>query len=70
MENVIKEMKAWCVENYEAGADTMVECWDDEDYAELITESPTVEDAWDVLKSVASVYRERQADARYYKENC
>lgn len=70
MDKVIKEMKDWCLENYENGADTMVECWDDEDYANLITESPSEEQAWDTLKSVASVYRERQADARYYKENC
>lgn len=69
MDEVIKEMKSWCLENYENGADTMVECWDEEDYANLITESPSTEQAWDTLKSVASVYRERQADARYYKEN-
>lgn len=69
MEQTIKEMQAWCLENYEAGADTMVECWEEEDYANLITETPSVEQAWDTLKSIASVYRERQADARYYKEN-
>lgn len=69
MDKTIKEMQAWCLENYENGADTMVECWDDEDYANLITESPSTEQAWDTLKAVASVYRERQADARYYKEN-
>lgn len=70
MDETIEQMKAWCLENYENGADTMVECWEDEDYANLIDSAPSWEEAWNVLKSVASVYRERQADARYYKENC
>ena len=67
---MIAEMKAWCLENYENGADTMVECWEDGDYKEMIercTETGT--DPWGVLKGIAGVYADRQADARYYREN-
>jgi hypothetical protein len=64
----IQAMKQWCMDNYENGADTMVECWSDGDYAELFVscegEPLTTAQAWQTLKSVASVYRDRQADAR------
>ena len=33
----IEAMKAWCLDNYTNGADTMAECWSDSDYAELFT---------------------------------
>lgn len=66
---VIKNMKAWCLENYENGADTMVECWDDQDYDDMIERAGSDEVAWEDLKAVASVYADRQADARYYREN-
>jgi hypothetical protein len=63
----IQAMKDWCMENYSQGADTMVECWDTEDYERLFSyEGSTVTDAqaWEILKSVAEVYADRQADAR------
>jgi len=68
----VAAMKAWCLDNYENGADTMAECWGDSDYEALFTtdtEPRTIAEAWETLKAVASVYRERQADARYYEEN-
>ena len=68
MQEQIQAMKQWCEENYENGADTMVECWSDTDYAELFTthdgQPRTAEQAWESLKAVASVYADRQADAR------
>ena len=63
----IEAMKAWCMDNYDKGADTMVECWGDSDYAELFTfegEPRTTAQAWETLKSIAAVYQDRQADAR------
>ena len=63
-EATIAAMKAWCVENYENGADTMVECWCDSDYEDMIKRAPDVAAAWDTLKSVASIYADRQANAR------
>lgn len=68
MQEQIQAMKQWCEENYENGADTMVECWSDTDYEELFTthdgQPRTTEQAWESLKAVASVYADRQADAR------
>jgi hypothetical protein len=62
MNDEIKAMKQWCMDNYDRGADTMVECWGDEDYAELFV-SHTAEEAWDLLKRIVSVHQDRQADA-------
>lgn len=61
MKDQIEAMKQWCLANYENGADTMVECWGDEDYARLWT---AASDPWKLLKDLASVYADRQADAR------
>lgn len=58
-------MRRWCEENYSNGADTMVECWGDADYEELL-QGKTKRAAWQLLKRLAGVYRERQADADYY----
>lgn len=67
VDKLIEEMKAWCLENYDKGADTMVECWDTEDYHKLI-QGATEEQAWDYLRRIAGVYYERQCDARTYRE--
>jgi hypothetical protein len=80
----IDKMKQWCLDNYEQGADTMVECWDSTDYENLfytgsadpaivvghITVRPRVPfaEAWSRLKSIASIYAERQADARNHAQ--
>jgi hypothetical protein len=72
-ESIIAEMKQWCEDNYSNGADTMVECWSHEDYVDLFFDSlgnhVTPIQAWNTLKSVAEIYAERQADAKYYQEN-
>ena len=68
MKEQIELMKKWCADHYEQGADTMVECWSDEDYEDLFVtldgQPRTTEQAWQSLKAVASVYADRQADAR------
>ena len=61
-------MKAWCQDNYSNGADTMVECWGDAEYEEML-QGRTTRAAWQLLKRIVSVYRERQADAAHYSEN-
>lgn len=72
MNEQIALMMKWCEENYSKGADVMVECWEEEDFADLWVplldahSSPYVisdADAWETLKSLASVYEDRQADA-------
>ena len=64
----IEAMKQWAMDNYSNGADTMAECWGTSDYAELFTDSDgnpkTAAEAWDMLRRLADVYSERQADAR------
>jgi hypothetical protein len=63
----IQAMKAWAMDHYNKGADTMVECWSDTDYEALFSfegETRTAAQAWRTLQSVASVYADRQADAR------
>lgn len=66
MKDTIEQMKQWCLDNYTQGADTMVECWSDQDYADLFTfdgQAKTTAEAWDTLKRIAAVYDERKADA-------
>ena len=73
-------MQDWCSQpaNYESGYDTFVECYSSEDFEDLFYDRVwdeascdyvrgsrvTFADAWDLLHSMASVYAERQADAR------
>lgn len=74
----IDAMKAHCLAHYNDGYDTMVECWDASDYEQLFyTTNPdpatrkfqpevrcTFAHAWEHLHRIASIFRERQADAR------
>lgn len=68
---VIEEMKQWCLENYDNGADVMVECWSDDDYfTHILSCYDTVleyEPAWASLKNLAAIYRDQQADAAYHR---
>ena len=64
----IEAMQQWCLDNYNKGADTMAECWSDSDFANLFTDldgkPQTIAQAWRMLKSIADVYADQQADAR------
>lgn len=67
--DAIEQLKAWCLDNYESGADTMVECWDYADYQKLLDDCDgSLPDALNALKSLASVYADQQADARYHAD--
>lgn len=75
----IEKMQAYVMqpENYERGYDTMAECWTPEDYERLFYTinsdrttakyQPEVRctfaEAWQSLHNLASIFRERQADA-------
>ena len=78
----IEALKAWCMRNYNVGADTMIECWDDGDYNSLFYpafDAPDEElfrsgdgvksfaEAFNILFNVVSVYAERQADANFHR---
>jgi len=56
MNDQIAAMQQWCADNYLNGADTMIECWDDAEYASLWDDNATDEQAWYTLRAVASVY--------------
>lgn len=62
----VEKLKAWALANYENGADTFVECWSDNDYSKLIAQEGSTKKALAVLRRLASVHAERQADARHY----
>jgi hypothetical protein len=65
--HTVESLKAWCLENYEKGADTMVECWETSDYEEMLTQYG--EDSLAVLQRLAGIYEEQQADARYHRNS-
>lgn len=62
----VAQLKEWAKANYEKGADTFVECWEDSDYEEVIAEQA---DPLAFMKQLAGIYEERQADARFYKQD-
>lgn len=70
VEQTIEQMKAWCLANYDNGADTMVECWETEDYEDLINTARRCHgrswksNAWKTLRSVAAIYKDQQQNAK------
>lgn len=63
----IAVLKRWSVKNYNNGADTFVEAWDNRDFAELLDDvNGSVEQAIKRLSRLAAIYSEQQADADYY----
>lgn len=65
--DTIDRMVKWCSDNYNKGADTMVECWDRQDHVNLLNQEGSEKAAMEQLKTLASIYSERQADAEYYR---
>lgn len=65
---LITTLQAFAQANYENGMDTMVECWGDTEYDELLKDSKTLDAAKASMEELASVYREQQADAAYHSE--
>lgn len=78
----IRILKLWCKDNYDAGADTMVECWGTEDYEALFRiqiDAPLAEqfrsgdgvksfaEAYETLFHVASAYADQIADANFHR---
>lgn len=66
---VVAELQEWCRANYNRGGDRMVECWDKKAFEDLLKEvADSKAKALGMLKVLASIYRERQADADSYRE--
>ena len=67
-EQKIEIFEKWAIKHYNNGADTIVECWEQEDFAALLkTHNNSVISSLRLLRRIASVYAERQADANYYR---
>ena len=65
MEEKIAKLKKWAEENYNKGADTIVECWSKEDYIEALNDNGNDYDkTLAFLKTISGVYEDRQAGAR------
>lgn len=66
----VKSRYKWAMENYERGGDMFVECWDEAEYLEALEDAGgDFEQANRFLERLRSIFEERQADARYYREN-
>ncbi len=64
MDEKIEALKEWAKNNYNNGADTMVECWDDSNYRTLLDDcNGSLPEALAIAKDVADVWLDRQADA-------
>lgn len=61
---LVQKMKDWAMDNYNNGADTMVECWEDHDYLDILRTSKDLDEAMDVLEGVADVFMDQINDAR------
>jgi len=69
-EIAIGRMKAWALKNYDKGADTFVECYDDAEWEELWNAGgQRYLKCMKLMRRIASVLADRQADARYYRDH-
>ena len=67
MQNIIEYIKQYALEHYEDGGwDVIVECWSDKDIEKHLTlcKATTKEKALKDFQSIASIWADRQADAR------
>jgi hypothetical protein len=73
-ETIINRLKVLAEARYNKGWDTFVECYDQAAWVEFTTDDRTGKPmswarAYDLAKTIASIWRERQADAAYYRDN-
>lgn len=65
LDQKIEALRLWASDNYENGADTFVECWGTSDYVRCLDQHEgDYAEALETLKACASIYLDRQADAR------
>jgi ribosomal protein L12E/L44/L45/RPP1/RPP2 len=68
MHEMIQAVRDHANAHYEEGWDVIVEAWEDKEIEEVILKCRTKEGAIKKIGQYASIYRERQADARYHAE--
>lgn len=59
----IKSLKKYALDHYDDGGDVPTESWSDSNYAELLTKSADYNAAWDMLRTLMSVWHDRQCHA-------
>jgi len=59
----IKRCQEWAEKNYNNGADTIVECWDDADWDRIWEEEGSYSSIMSMIKDLADVYKDQQQDA-------
>lgn len=65
MEEMIKELKQFALDHYEAGGHWVVETYSKEDYIDVLTKTKTVVKAKKELKKYWKFINERQAECRF-----
>jgi len=66
---MVARIKSHAKANYEKGGwDVIVECYSDDDILEMISDYNTWDEAFKFVKTLVSVWAERQDDARSYRE--
>jgi hypothetical protein len=63
---MIKELEAYAMANYDKGGHWIVECWEDSDYQGIIDEMKTLEKCKKALKSLWNVTNERESNCMDY----
>ena len=66
-EQAIQALKKFALDHYDKGFDVFVECYEDAEWSELFDESGSYTAALKSMKEAASVFADRQADARYHE---
>jgi len=60
---MVADLKKWCLDNYKKGGDTMIECWDTDDYLKVLEENGNDYDkALTDIKSVAQSWVEKRIE--------
>ena len=69
----ISKLEAYAEARYNKGYDTFIECYEHDDWVKFLTKDDgkimPLKYALKIMSSIASIYRERQAGAKYYREN-
>jgi len=69
MIDLVKEVREYAEANYEKGGwDVIVECWSDEDIAEVIVGAKTKLGAIRKISPIVEVFADRQAEADSYRD--
>ena len=69
MQGQVDELKAYALAHYEEGYDVFVECWETDEWEELIRDSASMAEVYEMMAQLVDVWEDRRADAKYYQDN-